>query len=111
MLGSRNKRLVGEGLVELANRLGFRCVDGFAERVVYREFFPRGLTALDELDEATLGTRPNMAHVTAREEVMALIDALKLPLRRTRPAPRRRPRRVVLRVRISRCEVHDVLED
>jgi chromosome partitioning protein len=39
--------------------------------VVYREFFPRGLTALDDLDEATLGTRPNMAHVTAREEVTA----------------------------------------
>ena len=28
MLGSRNKRLVGEGLHELALRLGFRCVDG-----------------------------------------------------------------------------------
>ena len=38
--------------------MGFRCVDGFAERVVYREFFPRGLTALDDLDEETLGTRP-----------------------------------------------------
>src|SRR5215471_14819365 len=35
MLGSRNKRLVGEGLNELARRLGFRFVDGFAERVVY----------------------------------------------------------------------------
>src|SRR6266849_1347655 len=51
MLGSRNKRLVGEGLSELATRLGFRCADGLAERVVYRELFPRGLTALDNLDE------------------------------------------------------------
>jgi len=42
-------------------RLGFRSIDGFAERVVYREFFPRGLTALDDLDETTLGTRPSMA--------------------------------------------------
>jgi chromosome partitioning protein len=56
MLGSRNKRLV-EGLGELAARLGFRCADGLAERVNYREFFPRGLTALDNLDERTLGTR------------------------------------------------------
>ena len=29
-LGSRNKRLVGEGLTELAGRIGFRWVDGFA---------------------------------------------------------------------------------
>jgi chromosome partitioning protein len=80
MLGSRNRRLVGEGLTELALRLGFRYADGFAERVIYREFFPRGLTALDDLDETTLGTRPNMSHVTAREEVTQLLTALKLPL-------------------------------
>ena len=79
-LGSRNKRLVGEGLAELSKRMGFRTIDGFAERVVYREFFPRGLTALDDLDEATLGTRPNMSHLTAREEVIALLNALHLPL-------------------------------
>jgi chromosome partitioning protein len=80
MLGSRNKQLVADGLNELSLRLGFRAIDGFAERVVYREFFPRGLTALDDLDEATLGTRPNMGHVTAREEVTSLLRQLKLPL-------------------------------
>ncbi len=79
-LGSRNKRLVGEGLNELAKRMGFRTIDGFAERVVYREFFPRGLTALDNLDEATLGMRPNMSHLTAREEVIGLLNTLHLPL-------------------------------
>src|SRR5579863_4721565 len=56
-LGSRNKRLVGAGVEALSKQLGFRPIDGFAERVVYREFFPRGLTALDEIDEATLGQR------------------------------------------------------
>jgi len=79
-LGSRNKRLVGEGLAELSKRMGFRTVEGFAERVVYREFFPRGLTALDDLDEATLGTRPSLSHITAREEVITLLNALHLPL-------------------------------
>src|SRR6266568_2612964 len=49
-LGSRNKRLVGESLNELGLRLGFRLAEGFGERVIYREFFPRGLTALDTLD-------------------------------------------------------------
>ena len=79
-LRSRNKRLVGEGLTELAKRIGFRWVDGFAERVIYREFFPRGLTALDDFDKATLGTRPSKSHVAAREEVIALLNLLHLPL-------------------------------
>lgn len=80
MLGSRNNKRVSDGLKELSLRLGFRAIDGFAERVVYREFFPRGLTALDDLNEATLGTRPSMGHVTAREEVTGLLRRLKLPL-------------------------------
>ena len=79
-LSSRNKKLVGEGLLELSKRLGFRHVDGFAERVVYREFFPRGLTALDELDPAVLGVRPSLSHITAREEVRTLLATLDLPL-------------------------------
>ncbi len=79
-LGSRNKRLVGEGVDQLGRQLGFRAADGFSERVIYREFFPRGLTALDELNEDTLGQRPNLSHVTARDEVQTLIEALKLPV-------------------------------
>jgi chromosome partitioning protein len=77
-LGSRNKRLVGEGLQELSRRLNFRCVEGLAERVIFREFFPRGLTALDDLNEATLGTRPTMSHMTARLEVENLLSAVGL---------------------------------
>jgi chromosome partitioning protein len=80
VLGSRNKRAVADSLNELGLRLGFRAIDGFAERLIYRELFPRGLSAFDNLDTATLGTRPNMAHVTARNEVRALLDCLKLPL-------------------------------
>ncbi|HYS49328.1 MAG TPA: division plane positioning ATPase MipZ [Xanthobacteraceae bacterium] len=79
-LRSRNKRAIAESLNELGLRLGFRVIDGFSERVVYREFFPRGLSALDDLDETTLGTRPNLSHVTARQEVRGVLDALKLPL-------------------------------
>ena len=79
-IASRNKRLVGESLAELGLTLGFRYIDGFAERVVYRELFPRGLTALDNLDEATLGGRPNLSHLTARQEVRTVLEALKLPL-------------------------------
>src|SRR5262245_22853017 len=80
MTPSHNKRLVSAGLDALSRRLGFRCVEGLAERVVFREFYLRGLTALDELDEATLGKRPTMSHVTARQEVENLLDALNLDL-------------------------------
>src|SRR5712691_9920912 len=72
MLDSRNKRRIVRGVSDLAARLGFRSNDALAERVVYREFFPRGLTALDNLDEKTLGTRPSLAHLTARQELMSL---------------------------------------
>jgi chromosome partitioning protein len=79
-LGSRNKRLVGEGVLQLAKQLGFRTADGFAERVVYREYFPRGLTALDDINEDTLGMRPTISHETARDEVKGLIETLRLPV-------------------------------
>ena len=45
-LGSRNKRLVGESIQQLSQRLNFRYVDGLAERVIFREFYPRGLTTI-----------------------------------------------------------------
>jgi chromosome partitioning protein len=77
-LGSRNKRLVGEGLRELSHRLHFRCVDGLAERVIFREFYPRGLTAVDDIDELTLGTRPTMSHVSARLEMLNLLTSIGL---------------------------------
>jgi len=77
-LGARNKRLVGEGLKELSRRLDFRCAEGLAERVIFREFYPRGLTAMDDLDESTLGTRPTMSHVTARMEIENLLVAMRL---------------------------------
>ena len=78
MTPSHNKRLVSVGLIELARKLGFRCVEGLAERVVFREFYLRGLTAFDDLDEATLGKRPTLSHVTARQEVEALLEAMNL---------------------------------
>src|SRR6202045_3751484 len=77
-IGSRNKRLVGDGLQELSRRLNFRHIEGLAERVIFREFYPRGLTAVDDLDEATLNARPTMSHVTARLEMLKLLAAMGL---------------------------------
>lgn len=77
-LNSRNTRYVGKSLQELSERLNFRCVEGLAERVIFREFYPRGLTALDDLDEATLGTKPTLSHASARLEVENLVSAIGL---------------------------------
>jgi chromosome partitioning protein len=79
VLGSRNT-LVAEGLKDLAFTLGFRSIDGFAERMIYCELFPRGLTALDDIGGTALGTTPNPDHIAAREEVTNLLRQLKLPL-------------------------------
>jgi chromosome partitioning protein len=77
---TKNGRNVADGLLDLSRRLSFRVCEGFSERVIYRELFPRGLTALDSLDEMTLGTRPSLSHLAARQEVRGLIDTLKLPI-------------------------------
>src|ERR1700722_11926171 len=78
--GSCRDGLVGEGLEQLAARLGFRCVEGFAERVIYRELFPRGLTALDAVAENEPDPAPSPAGLSVQQEVLRLIDGLKLPL-------------------------------
>ena len=82
-LPSRNQRNVIEGLDLLAERLGFRVANGISERVVFREFFPMGLTAFDPFERALLGRRPTMSHVAARAEIRELIEGLRLPM----PAP------------------------
>jgi chromosome partitioning protein len=75
---SRNTRVIGQALKDLSEMLGFRCVEGLAERVIFREFYAKGLTALDNLDAKTLGTRPSLSHVTARLEIEALLKAASL---------------------------------
>ncbi len=72
-----NKRRLGAALSELSRRIGFRVVPGFGERVVFRELFPRGLTLLDLGSEA--GEALNLSQVAARQELRALVAALKLP--------------------------------
>ena len=108
VVDTRNKARMVNGLNELGNRLGFRTGDALAERVVYRELFPRGLTALDDLDEKTLGTRPGMSHLAARRELVALLDTLKLPLDE-RARARAAAQAEWIAVRDTPLELHDVL--
>ncbi|SDE28701.1 chromosome partitioning protein [Paracoccus isoporae] len=79
-LGSQqmhNKRKVGTALGQLSKRIGFRVAPGFAERVVFRELFPRGLTLLDLKDVGTESL--SMSNIAARQELRELIATLDLP--------------------------------
>jgi chromosome partitioning protein len=71
---------IARSLGELAARLGFRVAEPLGDRVIFREFFPRGITALDKLDEKMLGARPALSHAMARKELMSLLATLKLPI-------------------------------
>jgi chromosome partitioning protein len=79
-LDSRNKRNISSGLKEIAITLGFRLAHGITERVIFREFFPMGLTALDSFDQKTLGSEPSLSHVAARREIRELLQELRLPI-------------------------------
>jgi chromosome partitioning protein len=77
---TRSGRQIADGLADLSRRLNFRVAEGFSERVIYRELFPRGLTVLDMLDDAELGSRASISHLSARQEVSNLVQALRLPI-------------------------------
>jgi len=42
-IDTRNKRHVGNSLSDLARLLDFRCAEGVGERLIFREFFTKGL--------------------------------------------------------------------
>lgn len=72
-----NKKKVGAALEDLSRRIGFRVAPGFAERVIFRELFPRGLTVLDLRDTGV--DQLNLSNVAARQEVRDLMAELRLP--------------------------------
>ncbi|MFZ1812977.1 MAG: division plane positioning ATPase MipZ [Rhizobiaceae bacterium] len=80
---SRNNQKLNDSLKDLSMRLGCRLADGISERVIFRELFPLGLTALDEMSNTTLGEGPSLSHLSARQEVRALLNILKLPIDET----------------------------
>lgn len=74
---ARNKREIAGLMSQLAQRIGFRLGPGIGERVVYRELFLRGLTVLDVGNEDP-DLPPNPSHVSAREEIQGLLEAVGL---------------------------------
>lgn len=80
-ISSRNERRVYACMRELSMKLGFRLANGIGERVIFREWFQRGLTALDQMrDEDGEVQRLSVSHLAARNEVRRLVEALRLPI-------------------------------
>lgn len=77
-INARNKLDMAKVLEELSTRIGFRIAPGFAERVIFRELFLRGLTMLDTFEIGESG-KPRLSHIAARQEVRGLMNALQLP--------------------------------
>ena len=78
---TQNAKHLQKALIQLSALVGFRTSMGLTERLVYREFFPNGLTALD--DFSMIGTRyASQAQIAAKFEVEEIINKLRLPIDR-----------------------------
>src|SRR5262249_43029955 len=77
-LASRNHKQITRALTAIAPEVGFRLAPGLSERVIFREFFPSGLTAFDQLDELPSGSNPSMSRLMARMEMRELIEGIGL---------------------------------
>jgi len=76
-IASNNARQVALSVSRLASELRFRVADGLHDRVIFRELFPIGLTALDPIEDAGAGV--NSSQAAARREIENLVEALDLP--------------------------------
>jgi chromosome partitioning protein len=77
-LETRNERAIRDAIEEAGAEASFRCARGLTERVIYRELFPKGLTAFDSMEASLLGVQPSLSHVLAREEVRQLISMVQV---------------------------------
>lgn len=79
VLETRNQRALNDVMALIASEFGFRVAGHISERVIFRELFPNGLTALDALDGIDDVVRASMSHVAARLEIRNLVAMLRIP--------------------------------
>lgn len=71
-IDAKNKHNVNDVLDKLSQRLGFRYISGFSERVIFRELFLQGLTLLDlNLMKIQITT----SHIAARQELRSFLKS------------------------------------
>lgn len=77
-LNQRSKRDIENTLTKLSDKLGFQYIQGFSERLIFRDMFLRGLTVLD-LPGAATGENMSTSELSARQEVRLLTHAIVPP--------------------------------
>ena len=82
-LQSNNAKQIAVSLGRMAGELKFRAADGLHDRVIFRELFPIGLTALDPIEEAMRTGTLSTSQQSARREIEELVATLQLPERGT----------------------------
>lgn len=80
---ARNQRNVGDALKKVSQVLDFQIAEGLGERVIFRELYLCGLTVFDRLTAGGMPA-PSISHVTARQEVRRLAQALGIEIPATR---------------------------
>ncbi len=80
-LSTNNAKQIAVSLGRLSRELGFRVADGLHDRVIFRELFPIGLTALDPIEEGAINGSLTASQISARREIEQLLVALALPTR------------------------------
>lgn len=73
-LDAKNKRDVQRVLDQAAKDFGFEAMNGFGERVIFKELFLRGLTLMDLSEEEA--DKLTMSQLSARQEVRQLMQTI-----------------------------------
>jgi len=80
-LTNNNARQIAVSIAKLGAELRFRVADGFHDRVIFRELFPIGLTALDAIEQGAQKGALTSSQLSARQEIENLLQSLQLPTR------------------------------
>jgi chromosome partitioning protein len=80
-LANNNAKQIAISIARIGAELRFRVADGFHDRVIFRELFPIGLTALDAIEHGAQKGALTSSQLSARQEIEDLVDSLQLPIR------------------------------
>lgn len=75
-LNMKLKDKIDETLREYAEKFAYSYIEGFGERVIFRELFEKGLTVLDLKQSAEKRSGLSLSEISARQEIRNLIAAI-----------------------------------
>jgi chromosome partitioning protein len=80
-LANNNAKQIAISIARIGAELRFRVAEGFHDRVIFRELFPIGLTALDAIEQGAQKGALTSSQLSARQEIEDLVESLQLPTR------------------------------